>query len=300
MTRAFLVILFLGSWGIFITCSAQVYTSQKKPVGTAPVPSAPYQLGAPGDVEARHSGIAGVDDEMKIGGTLDSGNRMPPSEDQSSANRQMTISTAQLGVPAKARDALRKAWDAARKHKLADAARYTERALSFFPKFAEALALRATLEMQDTKSMEQAKADAENAIEYDPNYGAGYVVLGSIYNYFRQFDDATRTLDRGIALTPTRWQGYYEMSIALIAKGDYIGGLRQAERSSTLDSDSHQCPELHLLKAYAYMGLKNRSAATAELEAFRRMDSHSPLLPEAQETLNKVFMASNPPTQTHP
>jgi tetratricopeptide (TPR) repeat protein len=300
MTRAFLVILFVGSWGFFNTGSAQSGPSPKPNVGTAPGQSAPNQLGAPADVEARHSGIPGFDDDMKTRSTLDSGNATSLSEDKSNFNRQVTISTAQLRVPGKARDALRKAWDAARKRKLGDAARYTEKALGFFPRFAEALALRATLEMQDTKSMEQAKADAENAVEYDPNYGAAYVVLGSIYNYFRQFDDATRTLDRGIALTPTRWQGYYEMSIALIGKGDYVGGLRQAERSSTLDSDTHKCPELHLLKAYAYMGLKNRSGATAELEAFRRMDSHSPLLPGAQETLNKVFTPSDPQTQMRP
>jgi tetratricopeptide (TPR) repeat protein len=195
-----------------------------------------------------------------------------PSRNKSSHHRQATISAAELRVPGKARDAIRKAWFAMRENKLGDAARYIEKALSVCPQYAAALVLRATLEMQDTTSHERARDDAEKAIEYDPNYAAGYIVLGAAYNSSGQFDDAIRTLNRGIALLPTAWQGYYEMSYALLGKGDFLGGLRQAERaSSSLGSGNY--PELHLVKAYCYVGLKNQSAAKAELEAFRGLEA---------------------------
>jgi tetratricopeptide (TPR) repeat protein len=204
-----------------------------------------------------------------------------PSRNKSSPDRQATISAAELRVPGKARDACRKAWFAMSENKLGDAARYIEKALSVWPQYAAALALRATLEMQDTNSHERAKDDAEKAIEYDPNYAAGYIVLGSAYNSLGQFDDAIRTLDRGIALLPTTWQGYYEMSYALLGKGDFLGGLHQAEKASSLGSGNY--PDLHLVKAYCYVGLKNQSAAKAELEAFRGLDQRNHVFSEARQ-----------------
>jgi tetratricopeptide (TPR) repeat protein len=206
-----------------------------------------------------------------------------PSRNESSPYGQATISAAELRVPGKARDAYRRAWLAMRDNKLDDAARYIEKALSACPQYANALALRATLEMQDTNSHERARDDAEKAIEYDPNSGAGYIVLGAAYSASGQFDDAIRTLNRGITLLPTSWQGYFEMSYALWGKGDFLGGLRQAERASSLGGGNY--PDLHLVKAYCYVGLKNRSAAKAELEAFRGLDQRNPAFSEARQWL---------------
>jgi tetratricopeptide (TPR) repeat protein len=136
------------------------------------------------------------------------------------------------------------------------------------------------LEVRDTNSRERARDDAEKAIEYDANFAAGYIVLGAVYNSLGQFDDAIRTLDRAIALLPNSWQLYYEMSYALLGKGDFLGGLRQAERASSLGAGNY--PDLHLVKAYCYEGLKNRSAATAEREAFRSFDQRNPVFAEAR------------------
>jgi tetratricopeptide (TPR) repeat protein len=205
-----------------------------------------------------------------------------PSRNKSIPDRQATISAAELRVSGKARDAYRKAWFAMSENKLSDAARYIEKALSVCPQYAAALVLRATLEMQDTNSHERAKDDAEKAIEYDPNYAEAYIVLGSAFNSLGQFDDAIRTLDRGIVLLPASWQGHYEMSYALWGKRDFLGGLHQAERASSLGAGNY--PDLHLVKAYCYEGLKNGSAAaTDEREAFRSLGLRNPVLSEARQ-----------------
>ena len=193
-----------------------------------------------------------------------------PSQDGSRIDRQSTISVGQFAVPEKARSQLYKAWNAVNKNKLDDATHYVEKALSFCPHFAEALTLRAILETQDANSIGQAQADAEKAIEYDPNYGGAYIVLGTIYSFYHQYNDAIRTLDRGIALLPNISVGYFEMGIALVGKGDFAGGLRQAQKASSLDT---AYPYLHLLKAYAYEGLKDQAASNAELEVFRRLQA---------------------------
>jgi tetratricopeptide (TPR) repeat protein len=264
--RAFLAILLVGFCASFVTSSAQV---------------GPY----------RHKNSGGGTTQTV---EQESEHWMPPSND-TNYDRQSAVSAVELTIPSKARDALRRALAAIKKHNLEDAARFAEKALTYCPKFAEALALRAMLESQHTNSMQQAKADAENAVKYDSNYGIGYVVLGSIYNYYKQFDDAERTLDRGIALTPAEWQGYYEMSIALMGKGDFVGALHEAERASKLNSQNF--PDLHLVKAYAYIGLKNRSAATSELEAVRGLDSQNHCLAEAEQAFKNAFPSNDSEVQ---
>jgi len=221
-----------------------------------------------------------------------------PSRDVSSTDGQATVTATQLQVPEKARSALQKARDALSKSKLVDAARYVEKALSVFPHYAEALTLRGVLELQDNKQ-EQARADAEEAIEYDPNCGKAYVLLGSAYVSLQQLDQAIRTLDHGIALTPDSWLGYFEMSRALMAKGDFSGGLRQAEKASALTPRNF--PALHVLKANAYIGLRNHLAASAELETYLKEEPDGPYSLQVRRTLDEIHLAtsSGKPSSSH-
>lgn len=178
------------------------------------------------------------------------------------------VTAAQLAVPAKARRDLEKAQDALHKKKLSDATRLIQRALVVWPHYAEALLLRAVMERQ-ANSPQLAAADAEQAVGDDPNYPVAYFVLGSVYNDLDRSDDAIRTLDHGIAIGPTFWQGYYEMSRALLRKGDFPAALRQAEHSSSLAPK--EFASIHLVKGYAYLGMNNSTAARTELETYIKM-----------------------------
>ncbi len=247
------------------------------------VPDGPYLLSAT-------LGILEVSDQIQVSIGENWVNLTMPPKEQSGADRRAPVSAAQLSIPGKARNALQKAWDALGKNKLVDAARYIEKALVFCPRYAEALTMRAMLELQGN-SREMALADAEKAIEYDPNYGTAYIILGSAYNSLGRFDDAVRTLDHGIAITPDTWQGYYEMSKALLAKGDSVAALHQAEKASSLLGPLNY-PALHLVKAYAYIRLKNQSAASAELEAYQRLEPQGHMSAEAKQMLEKLRVSS--------
>lgn len=274
MARTYVVILLVGI--SVITGFAQVDNSPNRNLDLPPVNL----------VQDQAQGEQQPSDKMQApgeGGSRDS----KPSENKSNSDRQTTVSVGQLKLSGKARGALYKAWVAIGKEKVTDAARYVEKALAFCPRSAEALTFRAALKAQDINSRQEAKTDAEKAVEYDPNYGGGYIILGSIYSSLGQYDDAIRTLDRGIVLLPTNWAGYYEMSIALLGKQDFIGGLRQAEKASRLGPQNF--PGLHLVKAYAYIGLRNRSAAVAELDALQKLDPNSPLLVRAKKTFDNML-----------
>ena len=286
MPRAVLVILLVSLGGSLFRSAAQVTATRDQDVNTTVADTASNQPKAV-DVEAVTSGVPPSSEEKESRIEQNSMEMTAPLEESSGADRAGTISVSQLKLSGKAREALHKAVVAVSKKRLADAARYVERALALYPRSSEALTFRASLEAANEESREQAKEDAEKAVEYDPNYAAGYIVLGSLYNYYQRFDDASRALDRAITLSPASWQGHYEMSIALVAKGDFLGGLREAERSSRLDSQNDL--NLHIVRAYAYMGLKNPAAATAELEAVRKRQPNNELLSAAQDALNKFF-----------
>ncbi len=202
--------------------------------------------------------------------------------------RGAAVTAAQLAVPAKARRDLEKAQDALHKKKLSDATRLIQRALVVWPHYAEALLLRAVMERQ-ANSPQLAAADAEQAVGCDPNYPPAYFVLGSVYNDLDRNDDAIRTLDHGISIGPTFWQGYYEMSRALLRKGDFPAALRQAEHSSSLAPK--EFASIHLVKGYAYLGMNNSSAARTELETYVKMKPDAETAVRAKAVLARLSSA---------
>ena len=202
-----------------------------------------------------------------------------------------TVSTSQLRVPQKARNALEKAREAARKHNRAEVARYTDKALQLCPQYAEALAVRGTLELNSNPK--QALVDTEKAVEFDPNYGAGYISLGNIYTKLGRFDEAIHALDRAIAIMPASWEGYFEMSMALAGKRDYMAALHQIERAWNLVPEnyplSHKAKAaLHLLRSDVLIGLRDYSAAVTELEACLKEDPNGETSVQARRLLDRT------------
>jgi len=206
------------------------------------------------------------------------------SERQSGDGRQ-PVSAAQLAVPGKARGELEKAEQAFRSNRVVDATHFVEKALKLWPRYAEALTLRALIERHQHYS-DLALADAKKAVEYDPNFGTAYFVLGSIYIDVHRLDDAIPMLDHGIMVAPTYWQGYYEMGRAMLYKGDFEAALRHVAKASTLAPIDY--PQIHLVKGYAYLGLKNQSAARIELEAYLKLEPNTENVSRAKQVLNQL------------
>ena len=144
-----------------------------------------------------------------------------------------SVSVAEMKVPDKARNHFHKAEAAMRKQKFDEVNSEVEKSLELAPNYANALTLRAVLRL-DGDQPEQALTDAQKAINSDPNYAMAYIVCGATFNFMAKYDDAVRTLERGIALDPTSWQGYFEMSKALLAKQSYEASLRNVNRAFDL------------------------------------------------------------------
>ncbi|HWG40366.1 MAG TPA: tetratricopeptide repeat protein [Candidatus Acidoferrales bacterium] len=203
-----------------------------------------------------------------------------------------SISIAQYRVPAKAREAYRKAHEAVEKGKMDEANKHLAKALELCPNYADALTLRAVLELNQHDS-QAAVADLDKAIQADGNYGMAYMVMGSALNMQGKFDEALRSLQRGQSLAPNYWQGYFEMGKSYIGKADYPSALRQLERAQSLAPADY--PLISLLRAHALLAMKQFPEAMTALQAYLQKDPHGPNSAQAHKMLEEAqaYVASN-------
>lgn len=201
-----------------------------------------------------------------------------------------SVSVAQYRVPAKAREAYRKAHSAVEKGKFDEANKHLAKALEICPDYAEALTLRGVLELNHQDS-QAAVADLDKAIKADANYAMAYMVLGSALNMQSKFDDAIRSLQRGESLAPTYWQAHFEMGKAYIGKADYPAALRQLERAESLAPEEY--PLIYLLRAHALLSMKQFPEAMAALQAYLQKDPKGANVEQAQKMMEQAqaFMA---------
>jgi tetratricopeptide (TPR) repeat protein len=203
-----------------------------------------------------------------------------------------TISVAEMKIPDKARKEFEKAKEAFEKQKLDEARVHCAKSLATAPTYSRALTLNALLDLSDNK-LEDAVAKAEQAVKSDYGYGMGYVVLGAIYNGMQRYQDAVRTLDRGIPLVPNSWQAHFEMAKALLGKGDFQRALASADRA--IQAAPATYAPVHLVRAHVLLGLKSYQDAMVELERFIGADPNGSDTENARKTLDQVktFVASS-------
>lgn len=191
--------------------------------------------------------------------------RIPVQSTPNDGNQGNSVSVAQFKVPAKSRDEFKSAQEASAIGNLDEAQKHIAKALAAYPKYADALTLRAILKM-DLNDRQGALADLQEAIQDDQNCPMAYIVMGAVLNTEGKFDDAIRTLERGEALSPNSWQAYFELGKAFTAKGQYEEALRQLNKAQALAPKDY--PPLHLVKARAMMGLNDYSGEMTELQQY--------------------------------
>jgi tetratricopeptide (TPR) repeat protein len=211
--------------------------------------------------------------------------RLPGGEDSEKVESANTVSVAQYKVPSKARSEYKKADEALHKGKKKECAEHLAKALEIYSNFAEALTLRGILNL-DSHDSDKAVADIEAAIKADPSYGFAYIALGATYNSLSRFDDAIRTLDRGVSFSPDVWQGYFEMAKARLGKGEFQLALRQLDKAQSLVREAY--PSIHLAKAHALLALKQYPDAMNELQAFLNEAPNDARSADARQTLEQM------------
>ncbi len=196
-----------------------------------------------------------------------------------------TISVAQYRVPDKARSEFLKAREATSRLKIDEAHKHVQRALEIYPNYADALTLRAILELNQSQN-DAAVNDTQKAIQSDSNYALAYTVLASALNATGRFDEALQTLQRSESLAPDAWQTYYEEAKAYLGKADYQSTVKQLDRAKSLVSADF--PQMHVVRARALIGLDRYAEAGTELETYLEKSPDGPEAEQARSMLAQV------------
>lgn len=192
----------------------------------------------------------------------------------SAARGESIVSVNALTVPSKAMKAFEKADRLFQKNDANGAWSNVNKALDAFPKFAAALTLRGVLQLGSNQP-DHALADFTAALEADRTYQLAYVGMAAAYNLTAQFDRALQVLDRANTLTSQDWQAHFEASKALLGKQNFGRALQEANEAGNLLG--HDAPQLDMLKATAYIGLKDLSSAVSELRECLQKENSGPL-----------------------
>lgn len=195
-----------------------------------------------------------------------------------------TVSVKALQIPGKARKEFQKAQEAFNKGKFEDSRKRVDKALEAFPQFAEALTLRGILRVNN-KDYAGGQQDLQQAINDDSNYAMAFFALGATQNELGKFTDAQQTLEEGLRVDPTSWQGYFELSKSKLGQEDYRNALKYVVKAE--DIGSGYAP-IHLVKAHALLGLKAYDEAAVEFERFLNQDPKNPGAPEARQALSQA------------
>jgi tetratricopeptide (TPR) repeat protein len=203
-----------------------------------------------------------------------------PSQQQQQSDGD-TVSVAALRVPDKARDLFHKAQAAFQKEKLDEAWKFTEKALAVAPTYSEALTMRGILQIAKGDAAGGAQ-DLQAAIKSDSNYPLAYFAMGALQNIEGHFTDAQQTLEQGLRVQPTSWQGYFELSKSMLGQSNYRNALKDIVKAESMGV---HYPPIYLVKAHALMGLKFYGEAATEFEHFLALDPGGPHSADARKSL---------------
>lgn len=139
---------------------------------------------------------------------------------------------------------------------------------------------------------EAALNDFDHAIKSDPGYSLAYTAMAAAFNQLHRFDEAIRSADRAISLSPSSWQSYFEMGKAYVGKADYQRALQQLAKAQGFIPKDYA--PLHLVRAHAMLALKNYSDALVELQQFLVLAPQDPNAATARDTVGKLkaYLAS--------
>lgn len=204
------------------------------------------------------------------------------------AKNATSVSLVQLSIPSGARSLYKKAASSLDHGNPTESFDKVNAALAICPKFPEALVLRGALQ-KDAGKPAEAIADFQQAIQYDANYAVAYLALASVFNSSGRFAESLPALAQAQRLAPNVWQIYFEYARAYMGTGKFEDVLRSLENASRLHGGAtKELPEMHLLRAYALIEVKQMPRAANEIEAYLASKPGGDAADDARETLNKL------------
>ena len=145
---------------------------------------------------------------------------------------------------------------------------YAHKAVELDPKLPLAHELLGEVYLYQSQ-IDQAIAEFRKELEIDPGYAAAYYKLADSYSRVQKFDDAERLLQRSIWLDPTSTGPYILLGKVLEKKGETQLAVRALQRALAMDPNN---PVPHHLLGEAYRALGKNEDADRELKLAGKLE----------------------------
>jgi tetratricopeptide (TPR) repeat protein len=215
-------------------------------------------------------------------------------------------------VPAGARqefDAASKALATGKKEGIEEAVKHLEKALSIYPRFAQAALMLGTAYM-DLGQADKAERALKQTLEINPQAANALFALGEIYREQKLHDQAEKTLLQGLSIEPRSYQGHLNLARVYWDSAAQIKDDTQArpllekayeEVNKSLELKADFAPA-HVVKGNLLLRVRRVQDAQHEFEEYLRLDPKGPFAEQARTTVEKIkkALASQPPPKQTP
>ena len=145
---------------------------------------------------------------------------------------------------------------------------YAHKAVELDPKLPLAHELLGEVYLYHSQ-IDQAIAEFQKELAINPGYAAAYYKLADSYSRVQKFDEAERLLQRSIWLDPTSTGPYILLGKVLEKKGETQLAVRALQRALAMDPNN---PIPHHLLGEAYRGLGRNDDADRELKVAAQLE----------------------------
>jgi Flp pilus assembly protein TadD len=194
------------------------------------------------------------------------------------------VSTADLGVPARAKKELDKANELLAKQELARAVQRLNKAIEVYPGYAVAYNNLAVIYARQGDSVRESEA-LQKAISLNDHFAMAYVNLGRMHITAGEFPAAESALDKASTFDPTDPMTLVLLSYAEFMDHRFDEAIATSRRAHTLEK-SHAF--VHRVAARAFEQKRQGANAIAELELFLKEEPTGPRAEAARQELQLV------------
>jgi len=195
-------------------------------------------------------------------------------------------------VPEKARKEFTKAhkiWEEGKDPQSSIA--HLKKAITIYPRFADAYVLLATVYIQQSKPAD-ARSALDQAIEFDPRLPEARFTLGSLQNSEKDYADAEKSLTEGLKLDEESPQGHYELAKTYWAMGRWQDAEPHAMKAAALQP---AMAPVHVILGNIALRKRDPQTALKEFQQYLKLDPKGPMAGGAQSMVDKIQPALNIP-----
>ena len=184
-----------------------------------------------------------------------------------------------------ARRQYQKAARALARHKLGDARKHLEAAVSAYPCYARAQTDLAMV-LTEQRDFKQAEEALKKSISCDPGYIDADLEFGGLLNAEKRFAEADTILEQGVRQSPAAWQFYYQIGIAQYGLRNY--GAAELELTKAQSLAPSPPGELKVKLADVYLKENAFPKAYAAMADYLKMEPDGRLAPRVKEIMKQM------------